>query len=107
MSPGEQAKRLSDLIDSVADGRSVDWEAAGTAPSDERMRRLLEVLRIVEGIRDVHRSQVEVAEDDKATRPLADSEVSTIDPEFPRDARFDHWGHFELLRKLGEGSFGE
>ena len=107
MSRDEDSKRLSDLIDSVADGRSVDWDAAGTAPADEKMRRLLEVLRIVDGIAEVHRT--ELASDDQTapSSPLGTSD-STIDPDFaPTDARFARWGHFELVRMLGEGSFGE
>ena len=108
MSRDDDSKRLSDLIDSVADGRSVDWDAAGAAPADDRMRRLFDMLRIVEGVADVHRSQVEVPDDQAPTRPAAGTSDSTIDPELtPTDGRFDRWGHFELLRKLGEGTFGE
>jgi serine/threonine-protein kinase len=108
MSPDDHSRRLSDLIDSVADGRSVDWDAAGAAPADDRIRRLLEMLRIVDGIADVHRSEVAVPEDEAPTRPGAGTEDSTIDSELPpTDPRFDRWGHFELLRKLGEGTFGE
>ena len=108
MSRDDESKRLSDLIDSVADGRSVDWDAAGAAPSDERIRRLLDVLRIVEGIADVHRSELAVSDRETAPRPPAATEASTIDADLPPvDSRFDRWGQFELRGKLGEGTFGE
>jgi hypothetical protein len=108
MSLGDDSKRLADLIDSVADGRSVDWDAAGTSPTDARMRRLHEMLRIVEGIAEVHRS--EPASPDKETR----SNLGTDDPtrgstaaSIATEGALGQWGHFLLLQKLGEGAFGE
>ena len=109
MSQVDDTKRLSDLIDSVADGRSVDWDAAGAPPDDERMRRLLEVLRIIDGVAGVHRTELavsEVQERERAARGA--SEATTIEAgEAVTDVSNLRWGHFELLRKLGEGTFGE
>lgn len=106
MSLGDDSKRLADLIDSVADGRSVNWDAAGLSPTDARMRRLFEMLRIVEGIAEVHRSEPALPE--VATRPRVGTDEPTRGTaSIPADEPAAQWGHFVLVQKLGEGAFGE
>ena len=99
MSRGDESKRLADLIDSVADGRDVDWDAASVT-TDARMRRVLAMLRIVEGIAQVQRTESPTPEE-ASPGPAAAGTSPTI------AAPADQWGHFRLLEKLGEGSFGE
>ena len=109
MSLVDDTKRLSDLIDSVADGRGVDWDAAGAAPDDERMRRRLEVLRIIDGVAGVHRTELAISEAHERRRVARGaSEATTVEAgEAVTDVANQRWGNFELLRKLGEGTFGE
>ena len=85
---------LSDLIDSVADGTSVDWDRIDPAALDEHERRLLKQLRLVAGLADVHRSQVDDPAPPVANLPW----VSTSG---------ERWGHLQLIEKIGEGSYGE
>jgi tetratricopeptide (TPR) repeat protein len=50
---------LLDVIESVADGAKVDWDALEADVADEGDRRLLAQLRILARIAEVHRSQPE------------------------------------------------
>src|SRR5258705_5330399 len=97
------SQRLADLIDSVADGTTIDWDAATAAAMNDEERRLLSILRMVAGIAEVHRSDAPVAAEKPAAAPPPKPSSSTA----TADGSFGHWGHFQLLRKLGEGAFGE
>ncbi len=63
---------LLEIASSVADGEAVDWSAASALATDERERALIERLRIIASIGDVHRST------DDADGPPADG-ASTLD----------------------------
>ena len=102
MSLGDDSKRLADLIDSVADGRSIDWDEIDAAGMDDRLRRLLSMLRMVDGIAEVHRSEPGVTEENRSS--LIETKEGAAPP---GDGSLGHWGHFHLVRKIGEGSFGE
>src|SRR5258705_1825910 len=97
------SQRLADLIDSVADGTTIDWDAANAAAMNDEERRLLSILRMVAGIAEVHRSDAPVAGEKPVAAPPPKPSSSTA----TADGSFGHWGHFQLLRKLGEGAFGE
>jgi len=97
------SQRLADLIDSVADGTTIDWDAANAAAMNDEERRLLSILRMVAGIAEVHRSDAPVAAEKPVAAPPPKPPSSTA----TADGSFGHWGHFQLLRKLGEGAFGE
>src|SRR5437773_2697603 len=64
------------------------------AALDEHERRLLKQLRLVAGLADVHRSQVDDPAPPVANLPW----VSTSG---------ERWGHLLLIEKIGEGSYGE
>ncbi len=88
--------RLDTLLESVADGNSLDW-AALEAAADESQRRLIRHLRVVAGVAEVHRTMPAI--DEARSVPLLD--VMTTGQALPR------WGHLVLLEKIGEGAFGE
>jgi len=103
MSPGN-SQRLAELIDSVADGSSIDWDAVEAAAEDDGERRLLAVLRMVAGVADVHRSDPPAAGPEQT---VAAPRVEPVETAPAADGSLGHWGHFQLLQKLGEGAFGE
>lgn len=95
----EESDPLSKLAESVADGEPIDWDALGGLAADPHLRALFDHLRIVAGVADVHRSQVD--EDTPRPGPDADSSLPV------RYAATERWGHLALIRKIGEGAFGE
>jgi predicted Ser/Thr protein kinase len=103
MSPGN-SQRLAELIDSVADGSSIDWDAVEAAAEDDGERRLLAVLRMVAGVAEVHRSDPPAAGPEQT---VAAPRVEPVEIAPAADGSLGHWGHFQLLQKLGEGAFGE
>jgi serine/threonine-protein kinase len=92
--PGEPLL-LGDVIESVADGRPVDWDAR-VAGADPRDRRAIDHLRLVAMVAAVHRTAGHDEQaHDAATKPcLPDAAAGT-------------WGHLVLLERIGEGAFGE
>jgi serine/threonine-protein kinase len=106
----------SDLVDklaqSIADGGSIDWEEVNGLPADAELRRLVNLFRIVANVGDVHRSAPDAVRpsDEISTKPGADLESRPGPPATPARRRSDalgQWGHLLLLRKIGEGAFGE
>jgi hypothetical protein len=89
---------LDELLDSVADGDEIDW-AALEAVADPEIRALLAHLKTVAGVAGVHRTPT----DDDETGPVV---VPTIGPAFAL-GELGRWGHLQLVRKVGEGSYGE
>jgi tRNA A-37 threonylcarbamoyl transferase component Bud32/tetratricopeptide (TPR) repeat protein len=67
---------LLDIASSVADGEAVDWNAAAAKAADDRERALIDRLKIIASIGDVHRST-----DDAELPPAAAPHegVSTLD----------------------------
>jgi eukaryotic-like serine/threonine-protein kinase len=93
--------RLSALIESVADGEPLDWDALETVADGSR-KRLLRHLKLVARVADVHRTAVH----DTA---LIET-TNWADPTHPgaeHGAGHTRWGHLVLLDKVGEGAFGE
>lgn len=89
--------RLDDLLESIADGSPLDWDAL-EASGDPGQQRLLGHLRVVARVAEVHRTVVldepaDGVSDWPGGREVGDS--------LPR------WGHLILLEKIGEGAFGE
>src|SRR6266545_2388038 len=69
---------LLDVIESVADGSSLDWDALEANVTDESDRRMLAQLKILARIAEVHRSQP----DDPSDRviPTRSAKVIPIKP---------------------------
>jgi len=85
MTPREDP--LRSIADSIADGRSVDWN--GAAPGDPDDMEVIRNLKVLETISRLHRSRVP---DDPGS--------STLRPG-------DRWGDLEIRERLGGGAFGE
>ncbi|MFN7980994.1 MAG: serine/threonine-protein kinase [Vicinamibacterales bacterium] len=92
------ADPLTTLAESVADGEPIDWDALDALAEDPELRGLVEHLRVVAGIAEVHRTQT----DEIDASPL-EVAAHTADPADDRE----RWGHLALVRKLGQGAFGE
>jgi TolB-like protein/Tfp pilus assembly protein PilF len=90
-----EPERIQSLIDSVADGGPVDWDAIAAATSDERQRRLIGHLRLVAGLAEVHR-----------TTPL-DESTPISSPATDTGHAIGQWGHLQLLERIGDGTFGD
>ncbi len=93
---------LAKLSASIADGESIDWDAVRALAPDDEVRKLVDYLRIVASVADVHRSQVADTFEIPATAP---TDVATTTPSDP--AGVQRWGHLLLVRKIGEGAYGE
>src|SRR3569832_745 len=89
---------LDELLDSVADGDEIDW-AALEANADSEIRALLAHLKTVAGVGAVHRTST----DDDDTGPVV---IPITGPAFAL-GELGRWGHLQLVRKVGEGSYGE
>ena len=122
---------LDKLFESVADGESVDWDALERSAPDEESRALIRQLRLIAEVAEVHRSQVDevaLTEDASLTVPPVGAGRLPIQaaggrrvlPELRRlhggafppagsqpAPNLGVWGHFLLVRKIGEGSYGE
>ena len=92
---------LATLIDSVADGTPIDWDALDAAASDDDVRRRLRHLRLVARLAAVHGGDVADGPADTAV-----FEAGTAPNAAPEGA-IGRWGHLLLIEKIGEGSFGE
>jgi serine/threonine-protein kinase len=112
----EKSADLDTLLESVADGNSIDWDKLETAVPDDGLRRLVRELRLIAEVGEVHRSHIDrvvLAEDaaaaGSATAPAGGWPPADVPQE--ADARSpggrDRWGHLLLVRKIGEGSYGE
>jgi len=88
---------LSQLTASIDAGESIDWDAACAAAPDDHVRRLLEHLRVVAGVADVHRSQIDESPADASTTALLGATTAPL----------GRWGHLLLVKKIGEGTYGE
>jgi tetratricopeptide (TPR) repeat protein len=104
-----ESQRLLDTAASVADGQVVDWvDLEHVAEQDER--RLLEQLRVIAGIVDVHRSTPEEVPNEQEVARLRDRVLGVDAPgpsDGPNTLSIQTWGHLELQEQVGEGTFGE
>ena len=101
---------LDKLAQSIADGESVDWdEVEKRLPADDDLRHFLKLLRDVAAVGEVHRSlgdEVPPSAASGSTKPAAESASQAISGRDSPSAT-GQWGHLVLVRKIGEGTFGE
>jgi hypothetical protein len=109
-----ESEDLDKLFELVADGDAVDWDALERGAPDEESRALLRRLRLIAEVAQVHRSQADelpVAETVPVRAALSagiwppprQPHVATV----PAPGEGGSWGHLQLVRKIGEGSYGE
>ncbi|HEY1303281.1 MAG TPA: serine/threonine-protein kinase [Vicinamibacterales bacterium] len=124
---------LDKLFESVADGESIDWDAREQSAPDDEALALIQLLRLIAEVSEVHRSRVDEIEpaQDATLTALATAgavpiqsarerhvfpDVGTtpggappggVPPSAPSGGHLGVWGHLLLVRKVGEGSFGE
>ncbi|HEY8551607.1 MAG TPA: protein kinase [Vicinamibacterales bacterium] len=94
------------LASSVADGEPVDWADAEARARDARERALIDRLRIIASIGEVHRSQ-----DNDDPGDAAESRGRVVGHIVPGESRDrlegTRWGHLVLQERVGAGVFGE
>jgi TolB-like protein len=86
-------RSLLPLAESIADGTTVDWDAAESAASAQE-RSVIRQLRILAELAGLHRSLQPEPQD----RPGPRAGVSPA---------IGSWAHLALMERLGEGTFGE
>jgi TolB-like protein/Flp pilus assembly protein TadD len=94
-------------IESVADGRPVDWATLEAAAEDPHTRDLLRELRLVESLADVHRT---LREEELPAPDFAGAGRVLLFPAAPREPALTpgrHWGHLEIRERIGGGAFGD
>src|SRR5215211_3589256 len=82
--------RLVQLIDSVVEGADVNWDDVTGAARSDQERHLIDELRTVADIAQVHRVF--------AAAPGEDT-ISPLD--------LSGWGDLEVIERLGGGGFGD
>ena len=115
-----QRTRLLELAASVADGSvDIDWKHLEASVEDDEDRQLLQDLRVLAGVAELHRSDpVTETPTSLAGRgrvvgrigpALVDTDAQTVEERVlppPSTGPLDHWGHLELIEQIGQGSFG-
>ena len=102
----------SDLVDklaeSIADGASIDWEEINRLfPTDPDLQRLIGLLRLVADVGEVHRSDFLPQTGRGGDQPSGDPAPPDPPPAAGAGTSLGQWRHLLLLRKIGEGGFGE
>jgi hypothetical protein len=95
-------------IEAVADGAPIDWDVLGSQAPDED-RELLECLRILGGIAELHRSTQDDLDPGAGSvhQPAVSGPAAmTDDRSEMTDGRSEWWGRYRLVERVGEGSFG-
>ena len=112
-----QRTRLLELAASVADGTvDIDWKQLEASVEDDEDRQLLQDLRVLAGVAELHRSDPAAAMSASRGRvvgrigpALAETDAPTVEERVlppPSNQPLDQWGHLELIEQIGQGSFG-
>lgn len=108
--------RLLELAASVADGTvDIDWKDLEASVRDAEDRQLLEELRVLAGVAQLHRSDPpEPASRGRVVGrigpSLSETDAPTVEERVlppPSTRPLDRWGHLELIEQIGQGSFGD
>jgi protein kinase-like protein/uncharacterized protein DUF4384 len=97
--------RAENLAAQISDGATPNWKEALDSATDEGERRMIERLRVLEGVAQYHRIVAGRTSEDAAPAAWLQPPGTTPAPEaLTREAR---WGHLELRERLGGGAFGD
>jgi len=100
--PTNPPKRLVDSVaQAVSDGQAVDWTEADSAAVDPQTRELLQNLRVVAEIADLHRKTAQEEE----LRESAAGHTTAIPAREPLKVS-DTWAHLTLREIIGRGAYG-
>ena len=80
---------------SISDGAAVDWAGLQPAAGDVHASVMLREMAVLEQIASFHRA------DEKSGTPTDEHPAPRVEATEPQA-----WGHFRLLEKVGEGTFG-
>ena len=89
-------------LEEIADGNHVDWNLSDSGAVDEDERECLKWLKVLGDIAELHRSTHESFDELEAVR----SGPAPSPPGVPAEAAVSTWGRYQLVEKVGEGSFG-
>ncbi len=104
--------RMSGLLESVADGRPLDWAVLRAQAKGEKERRTLRQLHLIAEVERFHRSEPPL-EPEGVFLPDADTREAPTTTSLRDDALASsaqapkQWGHFELIERVGLGSYGD
>src|SRR5688572_23872496 len=112
---GAQRTRLLELAASVADGSvDIDWKDLEASVHDEDDRQLLQDLRVLAGVAQLHRSD-EMSKSTSTGKArvvgrigpsMAETDAPTVEERVlppPSTKPLDVWGHLELIEQIGQG----
>lgn len=88
-------------LEDISDGNPVDWNLLESGARDEDEREQLRWLRVLDQMAGLHRS-VNDSLDEDSIRP----DLVRRPSKRPSSASSATWGRYQLLEKIGEGSFG-
>jgi eukaryotic-like serine/threonine-protein kinase len=91
---------LDDVADAILDGTPIDWARVGSR-ADGQERVLLDRLRVLAALADVHR---DVPHDSPTQDDLRDDPPHCIDKRGAQQLR--GWGHLTLVEPIGRGACG-
>ena len=91
---------LDDVADAILDGTPIDWAGVESHANGHR-RALLDRLRVLAALADVHRDLPHVSPAQDKGR---DDPPEVIDE---HAAQFGRWGHLQLVEPIGRGAFGQ
>ncbi len=97
------ASDIDRAIERIADGAPIDWPALESGAQSDADRELLNALRVLGGVADLHRS---TTDDSSGSFDETKEETAERPVGGRADERSDLWGRYRLLQKVGEGSFG-
>ncbi len=111
---------LIDLASSVADGEPVDWAGASAGARDDHERQVIDRLRIIASIGEVHRSDEDVEGGPAGLRGRIVGHIRPGPDVGPGTPAGDgvgtgaagpltgqRWGHLLLKERVGSGVYGE
>ena len=96
-SPPDGNARILAAAEAIADGRPIDWATLDVKAADPAAQHVLDELRVLAALADVHRSP-----DPTVLLAAGDEPTMAVRDPTPREG----WGSFRLLEELGHGTFG-